>query len=198
MTEILSSIAIWAGIFALERAIQRRGIMQGYEIVSSTNAIVAACMGLVGVGRLIEGVGIDAAYYSTVLNYVIGYFIIDSIKIIMERKYLFILHHVIALLLCYNSTINSIPVLDVILSITEISTPFLHYMTWARRRQNTIRVETVFLLLFFVIRCLLLPWAVNRYWQEMNWTRIPYSVLVGLNMYWLTRIIRMVRYRRNN
>lgn len=199
MTEILLSIVIWGGVFAAERAAQRRGVLTGYEMVSSANAIIVGAVGLLGIWRIINGTGINSAFYSNMINIVIGYFILDMIKIVGERNYIFILHHVIALLLMYNGIMHCIPVLDVIVMLTELSTPFLHYMTWSRSQPSTVKNSNkkaiatgLFILLFIITRCLLLPLAVYAYWTSLGWTKLPYIALVSVNMYWLTRIIRMI------
>jgi hypothetical protein len=195
MLPVLLSVARWACVFALERDVQRRGIMRGYEMTSSANAISIALLGLRGGYRLFMGMGLDPVFRALVVNTSIGYFIIDSIKVALQGKYVFLMHHLISTMFLYNGTVNSAPVVDIAVLLTELSTPFLHYVTWARTGpalHSVLPASLIFAILFFVTRCILLPWAVYKYWNELNWIRIPYSILIVVNMYWFTKIVRMI------
>ena len=195
---LIISTACWAVLFAVVQVVKNQfGILPKYEIYSTINAVVASSIGLWGAAQILFTGSTHDSFYNAGLVGITGYFLIDTIKLIYERNWMFIAHHLISLCLGLNSLVNRTPYLDVATLLTELSTPLLHYTLWINKREGATDAQKTysnlaFLACFVAARCILLPHAVYTCWDLIAWNRVTYSMLLGLNVYWTWRIVRMV------
>lgn len=136
-------------------------------------------------------------YYHTISIWSLSYFTIDIFSVLYNKEYLFILHHLIAIIgICY---VNFFETHHLILLnsclMTEISTPFLHRWKLSKwlypNRQYKYFIE--FSIIFLIIRPFFLIFNLFNHYHILtySYSLILYLLLLSLNIGWSIGIIHM-------
>jgi hypothetical protein len=189
---IIVSIITWAIVFQLTRWVERR--VGNMALCSSVNSLVMTLQLLHGLIVACETGTIPEATYNNIFNTSIGYFIIDSVRAVLEQDITFLVHHIIAVILTTHAVVVRDAIIDVPLVATEMTVPILNFVLWARKRNDVsetvkFRSGIVLITTFGLTRCIILPAAIAHRWRHISALRVPLIALSVLNLYWFTRLL---------